>query len=393
MVEQPTALHVKNRGQADVVLSEVQAVCMKIAHVVDSMEVGGAETLVSQMCRLQREQGHDPCVYAVASLGPLGEQMRAEGFSVLANMGWHLSDPSRNFFHVFKETHPDVVHLHNPTPTVYAAMAARMAGVPSIVSTRHNLVASPRRLILEFKYAIATTFCDWIAGICDATTNNLKNAHSIPARKIVRVYNGTDPVSRVTHEHWPLKTGFTLVYVGRLEPVKNHVLLLNAIQAALGSMPGLRLWMVGDGSERKTLENLASELGIDSQVTYFGQQLDVAPFFSAADAFIMSSKSEGLPISLLQAFSLGLPAIVTDVGGMAEVVRLARAGFTVSATDPAEMAAAILRLAANNTERERFSRNAEEAFQLRFTLQIMVDAYMDLYRSTPRSRRIANLTQ
>jgi glycosyltransferase involved in cell wall biosynthesis len=119
----------------------------------------------------------------------------------------------------------------------------------------------------------------------------------------------------------------------------------------------------------------------------------VAPFFSAADAFIMSSKSEGLPISLLQAFSLGLPAIVTDVGGMAEVVRLARAGFTVSATDPAEMAAAILRLAAKDTEREQFSRNAEEAFHVALYSKDMVDAYMDLYRSTPRSRRIANLTQ
>ena len=79
------------------------------------------------------------------------------------------------------------------------------------------------------------------------------------------------------------------------------------------------------------MERLAAELGIAGQVTFWGQQLDVAPFFSAADAFIMSSRSEGLPVSLLQAFSLGLPAIVTDVGGMAEVVRLAQAGFTVSA--------------------------------------------------------------
>jgi glycosyltransferase involved in cell wall biosynthesis len=150
-------------------------------------------------------------------------------------------------------------------------------------------------------------------------------------------------------------------------------------------MPDLRLWMVGDGSERKMLESLAANLGISGQVTFWGQQLDVATFLSAADAFIMSSKSEGLPISLLQAFSLGLPAIVTDVGGMAEVVRLAQAGL--SATDAAEMASAILRLAASDAEREQFSMNAERAFHSRFTLQIMVDAYMNLYRNTPRARR------
>jgi glycosyltransferase involved in cell wall biosynthesis len=362
---------------------------MKIAHVVDSMEIGGAETLVSQMCHLQREQGHDPSVFAVLTLGPLGERMRKEGFSVQPHIGRHLPDATRNFFQLFKELQPDVVHLHNPTPTVYAAMAARVAGVPSIITTRHSLVARPRRMIVELKYAFAACFCDWIVGICDATTNNIKSIHSVPERKIVRVYNGAASLKRVVQEQWPPKTGFTLVYVGRLEPVKNHALLLNAFRAALSSMPGLRLWMVGDGSERAMLESMAKELGIASQVTFWGQQLDVAPFFFAADAFIMSSKSEGLPMSLLQAFSLGLPAIVTNVGGMAEVVRMAQAGITVPVTDPAGMAAAMLRMASSDAERTQFSTNAVTAFHANFTLQRMVDAYIFLYQNTLRSRRIA----
>jgi glycosyltransferase involved in cell wall biosynthesis len=342
------------------------------------------------MCRVQREQGHEPCVYAVRTLGALGDQMRKEGFAVHPHVGRHLFDSMRNFFQLFQESHLDVVHLHNPTPTVYAAMAARMAGVPSVVSTRHSLVAPPRRLVVELKYAVAAACCDWIVGICDATVHNVKSIHTVPARKIVRVYNGADSIRRVPREQQPPKTGFTLVYVGRLEPVKNHSLLLNAFCAALKSMPALELWMVGDGSEREMLESLAAELGITSQVRFWGQQLDVAPFFSAADVFIMSSKSEGLPISLLQAFSLGLPAIVTDVGGMAEVVRLAQAGLTVPVTDAAGMAAAIFRLAANDAERAQFSTNAEEAFHSRFTLQTMVDAYMDLYRDAKRARRDAS---
>jgi len=359
---------------------------MKIAHVVDSMEVGGAEMLVSQMCRLQREQGHEPCVYAVAALGVLGERMRTEGFAVQPNVGRHLPDATRNFFRIFKASRPDVVHLHNPTPTIYAAPAARIAGVRSIVSTRHSLVAPPRNPVMEFKYTIAAKFCDWIVGICDATANNLKSAHSAPEGKIVRIYNGTLALPRVAKEQWPSKSGFTLVYVGRVEPVKNHVLLLNAFHAALTSMPDLQLWMVGDGSERKNLENLATKLGIATAVTFWGQQLDVAPFFSAADAFIMSSTSEGLPMSLLQAFSLGLPAIVTDVGGMAEVVQLARGGLIVSVTDPGDMAKAILRLASSPTEREQFAISAKTAFHAHFTLPVMLDAYMNLYRDTARAR-------
>lgn len=355
---------------------------MKIAHVVDSMEIGGAETLVLQMCRLQREQGHDPSVFAVASLGTLGEQMQKEGYPVRAKVGRHLLDSACNFYRIFRESRPDVVHLHNPTPTIYAAIPARMAGVSSIVSTQHSLVEPPRQLMVELKYALAATCCDWIVGICDATTENLKSLHTIAARKIVRVYNGAVPLQRVAAESRPTKSGFTLLYVGRLAPVKNHGLLLHAFRMALCSMSDLRLWMVGDGSERQALEKLAAELGIAAQVTFWGQQLDVAPFFSAADAFIMSSKSEGLPMSLLQAFSLGLPAIVTDVGGMAEVVRLTHAGITVPVAEPGKMAATILRLAGNNMEREQFSNRGEGMFHSRFSLETMVGAYMDLYRNT-----------
>jgi glycosyltransferase involved in cell wall biosynthesis len=134
------------------------------------------------------------------------------------------------------------------------------------------------------------------------------------------------------------------------------------------------------------MERLAAELDIGDQVTFWGQQLDVAPFFSAADAFIMSSRSEGLPVSLLQAFSLGLPVIVSDVGGMAEVVKLSRAGLTVLATDPAAMAAAMLRLASNEAMQAEFSANAKEAFHSRFCLETMTDAYMELYRDTARTR-------
>ncbi len=360
---------------------------MRIAHVVDSMEVGGAETLVWQMCRLQREQGHVPSVYAVAALGALGERMQAEGFNVQSNVGRHLSDSMRAFFRIFEELKPDVVHLHGQTPTIYAAMPARLAGVPSVISTRHNLAGPPRKVIAEMKYAIATRWCDWVVGICDATVGNLRKIHSAPAQKIARIYNGAVPLTRVARTQRPSESVFTLIYVGRLAAVKNHALLLNAFREAHSFVPALRLWMVGDGGERNALESLAAELGISEQVTFWGQQLDVAPFFSVADAFIMSSKSEGLPVSLLQAFSLGLPAIVTDVGGMAEVVRMAKAGFTVSPTDPAEMVSAILRLASSDAEREQFSKNAEASFHSYFTLAAMVNAYMDLYRNTRRARR------
>ena len=116
--------------------------------------------------------------------------------------------------------------------------------------------------------------------------------------------------------------------------------------------------------------------------------MDVAPFFASADAFVMSSVSEGLPMSLLQALSSRLPAVVTDVGGMAEVVRLAQAGITVPLDSAQSMAEALVRLATQPNERGDFANNAEAAFHAHFTLPVMVERYSQLYRDTPRARRL-----
>jgi glycosyltransferase involved in cell wall biosynthesis len=360
---------------------------MKILHIVDSLEVGGAEVLVSQMCQLQREQGHDVAVYAVGALGAIGKQLRGDGFTVVANVGKHLSDSTWNFYRLFRKACPDVVHTHNPTPTIYAAIAARLAGTSSVISTRHSLVSPPHNRVAEFKYSLAARFCDWIVGICDVTTVNLRNLRSIPHHKIVRIYNGIAPLRQPTSKELPAKSGFTLVFVGRLQPIKNLQLLLNAFQIAYASAPDLRLWIVGDGIERTSLEKLAADLQISDQVTFFGQQLDVAPYFSAADVFIMSSKSEGLPLSLLQAISLGVPVIVPDVGGMPEVVRLTDAGSVVPPEAPVAMAQSILRMVNSAVDGRQYPKSLNPVFNSQFSLQAMTDAYMRLYKDTARARK------
>ena len=118
---------------------------------------------------------------------------------------------------------------------------------------------------------------------------------------------------------------------------------------------------------------------------------DLLMAVSGADLVILCtplSQMRSRVVQMLPALKRG--AIVTDVGGMGEVVRLAKAGFAVPVTDPAEMAAAILRLARSDAEREQFSINAREAFHSRFTLATMVDAYMDLYLNPRRNSRAAN---
>ena len=356
---------------------------MKIVHVVYSLEMGGAEILVAQLCRLQREHGHDVSVIAYSNLGTLGEKLLAEGIPVLVLGEAPLPRTFLRFVRELRKLRPDVVHCHNPAPTLQAAIPARLAGASSIIATRHSLVAPPYNTGEEVAFNAVARSCDHIVGICDATCENLRHTPGALRNRIVRVYNGVDPIVPVPATEQPEKHGLTLLFVGRLAPIKSLPTLIRATALAAPRVPDLHLWVVGDGAERPKLEALVNELGIAGNVTFWGERHDVAGFFSAADIYCMSSTSEGLPMSLLQAMSTGLPAIVTNVGGMAEVVRNANAGLTTPVGDPAAMAEAIVQLASDAGKRSLFAENAKTAYHEHFTLERMDASYMKLYQRRP----------
>jgi L-malate glycosyltransferase len=350
---------------------------MKIVHVVYSLEMGGAEVLVGQLCRIQRAEGHDVSVCAYSKLGVIGEALQAEGFDIRVMGVAHPSKTMLRYLRLFRKVKPDVVHCHNVAPTLQAALSARLAGVRRVITTRHRL-PMPHEVATEVKYSLMCTFCDWVAGICEATCNDLRGAPLARLKKIVRVYNGTAPVERVNFDELG-KYGFTIVVIGRLAPVKDVGTLIRAVALALPRLPELAFWVVGDGKVRPELEALTQELGLGEHVRFWGQQMHTAPFYSAADAFVMSSLSEGLPMSLLQSMSLGTPAILTDVEGSGEVLRLTGGGLLVPVKSPEAMADAIVRLATDPELRAEFSRKALTAYKEQFTLERMNDGYMKLY--------------
>lgn len=360
---------------------------MKIVHAVYSLEVGGAEVLVAQLCRAQRAAGHDVSICAYSRLGPIGEQLAAEGVSIYVPGEAHPGKTMLRYLAHFRRIRPDVVHCHNPAPTLQAALPARLAGVPCVVSTRHSLVEPPYDRSAEIKFnSIARLACNWIVGICDITCANLRGTPFAAKNKIVRIYNGVDALQRVVPPAELVSAAcsrpFTLLFVGRLAPIKDLKTLIRAFAVTLSTLPNLRLWIVGDGPVRSELEALTAELGVEPAVRFWGQRMDTQGFFSTADCFVMSSISEGLPMSLLQAMSLGVPAITTDVGGMAEVLRLSVNGLLPPVGDAQAYAEAILEMASDPALRARLSANALTAFFQHFTLDQMHRAYMDLYLRT-----------
>ena len=353
---------------------------MKIVHVVYSLEMGGAESLVAQLCRRQRANGNDVSVCVCTNLGILGEALRSEGLRIDVLGKSSIPKAMLRCFNLFRSLRPDVVHCHNPASTLLAAVGARLAGAASVISTRHSLVAPPYDVEAEIKYSIFSRVCDHIVGICEVTCENLRKAPLARRDRIVRVYNGSTSVEKVPLAECPPKSGFTVLFVGRLAAIKDLPTLVQAIALARHRVSDLNLWIVGDGTSRPQLEDLVANLGIAANVTFWGERHDVARFFSGADLFAMSSLSEGLPMSLLQSMSAGIPALVTNVGGMAEVVQNSDSGICVPVGDVTAMADAIVQLASDPARRADFATKAIDAYNAEFTIEHMYEAYTRLYR-------------
>jgi glycosyltransferase involved in cell wall biosynthesis len=353
------------------------AVPLHVAHVVDSMEMGGAEKLTATLCRLQRERGHTASVHCLYGVGVLGEELRAEGFEVVLHHPSAFFRLMRSLYTSFRRSRPDVVHCHNATAAIIAAFPARRAGVKTVIVTRHGLVKPPYQIRRELKFALASRWCDWIVAVCEGTRTNLLAAPFAARDRIIHIYNGACPANvRAVPRS---KRGFTLLYVGRLAPLKDHATLLRAVALTRSHHPDVQLWIVGDGPLQLSLRELTYELGLKDSVTFFGEQPDVSPFMLAADLFVSSSVTEGLPVSLLEAMSVGLPAVVTDVGGMGEIARLSSAVTLVPSSDPQGMAAALSDAIARRQELPKLGQLASYCYEQYFRPERMLDDYMSLY--------------
>jgi len=354
---------------------------MVIAHVIDSMEVGGAEAVVAALCRLQQSAGHVVSVHCLHHGGAIGDQLSADGVPVLVHGPASTCTLLLRLYQGFRRLRPSVVHCHNKSATVHAAAAARLAGARVLVSTRHGMAALPYRLRKELKFwIVAAIFCDRVVAVCETARRNMMAGARAVAHKVVTIRNGAYP-SRSTEGMDVLKRGFTLITVGRLAPAKNYETLLRSVAVARERVPDIALWLVGDGEEAASLRQLATELGITGIVQFCGERTDVGNWLRRADVFVLSSISEGLPISILEAMAAGLPAIVTDVGGMPEVVRLSEAGTTVPARNVETLAAAIVEFAGRRDQLQAMGERAHSCYRQHFTPERMADQYLALYRA------------
>jgi glycosyltransferase involved in cell wall biosynthesis len=167
----------------------------------------------------------------------------------------------------------------------------------------------------------------------------------------------------------------------RLEDIKNIPMMLRAVKRALEVVHDLSLLIVGDGSKIADLKDEAERIGISEHVKFLGLRTDLDKIYPLFDIFLLSSFTEGISVSLLEAMSYGIPVVVTDVGGNSEVVIEGKTGFLVPSDDDALMAERILQLLLNKDLANRLGANAQERVRKQFSFKGMMEEYMGIYKS------------
>ncbi len=354
---------------------------MRIAHVLDSLEVGGAERLVVELSRLQKRAGHEVAIHTFAK-GPLEQDLLDADVPIVLHPRAPRIRPPISLFQSLRRG-VDVVHCHNTWTTVMSAAPARLAGARVVVSTRHGRSShAPRR---EGKFWLAARFCDRVVAVSkEAYQSFLSDRFALP-EKLLTIQNGTAALpAEQDHLVDTLAEGFVLCTVGRLVDVKDHKSLLHAFAIVHREVPDAKLWMIGDGPERRALETLADELAIRHAVLFAGYRRNIGSWLRKTDLFVLSSTSEGLPVALVEAMAAGIPSLVTEVGGMPEIVRHAGAGVVVPPSRPDVLARAIIDLAHRRHDLPALGAASRRYYEEHLTLERMADRYMAVYEGSER---------
>jgi glycosyltransferase involved in cell wall biosynthesis len=365
-----------------------------IAHVLSSFGRGGQERVAADLARLHRASGHEVLAVSLAGGddGPMAEVLRAGGVATATLAKGPRVDPSlpwRLAAH-FRRYRVDVVHTHNPQALVYGAPAASLAGAVAVHSKHGMNPDGARRLWLR---RAAATFVDaYVAVTPKLAARAIEQGDCDPARLRV-VANGIDvarfapsPGARndVRRELGIPDDAWVVGTVGRLSPEKNHALLVEAMAPLLDARR--RLVVAGDGPQRAELERTVATCPGGRWVHLTGHRDDADRVLAALDAFALSSRTEGLPLALLEAMATGLPVVSTCVGGISDLLRHEVTGLLVPEGEREALTRELAALSASPTLSRRLGEAGRREVLDRHSVDRMARSYGELYAIALRER-------
>lgn len=361
---------------------------MRIGHVIWSLGLGGAEQVVIQLAAESVRRGHAVSVFTLGAPGTFAAQAGAAGVRVVSVAKRSRYDVTvlARLAGEFRRARLDVVHTHLWGAHVWGRIAARMARVPVVVATEHNLDTwKPRGYFLVDRVlSHLTTHLVAVSG----PVQEFYEQASVGRGRWHVIRNGIalapDAPRHLgpAHRALGLADGDRVVgWVGRLVTAKLPGDFLEAVSLAAARVPRLRALVVGDGPLRQEAERRTRELGLADRVVFAGLRTDVAELLGGMEVLVFSSEREGLSIAMLEGMAGGVPIVATRVGGTPELVEDGRSGLLVPPHAPAELAAAIARVLDDRSLAAALARGARVTIAKRFSFEAMANAYDELYAS------------
>jgi glycosyltransferase involved in cell wall biosynthesis len=320
---------------------------MRVALLTTNLARGGAETQVAQLARCLRQRGHEVGVFSLRQPTAFVDELASAGVLVARPLALH-------------RFRPHLVHCHMFHANILGRLLRLVWPVPVVISTIHSLAESSRRSdkirVRDLVYRLTEALADATVAVSQAAADRHRSARA--ASRIRVIPNGVDTSMFHPPVQPPNNAEFTWLAAGRLMWQKDYPTLL----AAFAMLGRGRLLIAGSGPDEAELRRSAPP-----GVEFLGTRTDIPELMRAADAFVLSSVVEGLPMVLLEAAASGLPCVATDVGG----VRETGVAVVVPARDPPALAAGMQSVMNGEV--------APQPLSERFTLSAVTSQWESLY--------------
>lgn len=353
---------------------------MRVLHVIDSLNRGGAEVMLTAMAPRFRTRGIECDVIALLQTPSPLEHLLLQQNIPLHYTGVHrLYSPQQIFSLATLVRGYDIVHVHLFPAQLWTVLAeASQQSRTPLVTTEHNTWNGRRRWWFRPVDRWMYPHYKRIACNSAATAEDLVRWCPDVAKKITVIPNGIpldvfENVQRATLARVPNDV-LRLIFIGRCYPQKDHATLLRALVA----VPDVCLLLVGDGPLRPRLEQMAESLGIKDRVTFLGWRQDVAAVLKASDIYVHSTHSDGFGIAACEAMAVGLPVVASDVPGLAQLV--GGAGVLFPAGDHEALARQLIALI-KSPQKLRDMRCASLQRARQFNIENTVDGYIRMYEA------------
>ena len=366
---------------------------LRTLFVIDELDIGGTEQQILETVRRIDRDRFDPYVCCFRH-GAKAREIEALGVPVIHEAKRLKADPGLvlRLAAMMRRERFDIVQTYLWTANTWARVAARLAGVRWVLASERNVdiwEEAYKRVVGRF-LARST---DRIIANSEAVRQYLLERGGLAPEKVVTIYNGVnferfrtpcDPAIRRRE----LGVADDVVLAGclaRIEPAKDHGTLLQALALISNRLPKLHLVLIGGGSEEERLQRMAHELGIGERVHFVGFRTDAAEWLQSVDISVLSSVKEGLSNTVLESMAAGKAVIATDVGGNAEVIVENETGCLVPSRSPAELGAALARVAGSSDLMTAFGKAGRRRADGLFSVDSMVAQterlYLDLVAS------------